>query len=75
MKFIDQEKTIMKYYISDTKRGRLRMNKYQIDMLNRAYYNNPYPNKHEKFELNIMTKIPIKNIKIWFQNKRSRERL
>lgn len=74
MKFIDQEEEIIKSLTLKTARPRIRFSKYQEDVLNLAFSKNPYPNKFDKSELNILTGIPIRNLKIWFQNKRTRNK-
>lgn len=75
-KLIDSEKDIAKSY-EDTrgpKRSRLSLNEWQIGELEQSFKVDPYPDRTEKYSLFLKTKVPVKNIKTWFQNRRAREK-
>ncbi|AFN82860.1 homeobox domain-containing protein [Encephalitozoon romaleae SJ-2008] len=75
-KLVDSEKDIARSYEPrrKPKRSRILLHEWQSMMLEHSFRINPYPDRIEKYNLFLKTKVPIKNIKIWFQNRRAREK-
>lgn len=75
-KLVDSEKDIVKSYEDrrKPKRERLLLSDWQSMMLEQSFRLNSYPDRTEKYNLFLKTKVPMKNIKIWFQNRRAREK-
>lgn len=74
--FIDQEDEIIESYDSNNRppRFRYKFTKIEEDFLENFYQINPYPNKMDRIGINISIKTPVKNIKIWFQNRRTKDK-
>ncbi|KAM0671990.1 homeodomain-containing protein [Ordospora colligata] len=75
-KIIDSKKDIAKIYDTKERPKRIRMilSEWQSMMLEQAFRMNPYPGRAEKYNMFMKTRIPMKNINIWFQNRRAKER-
>lgn len=75
-KLVDSERDIVESYEDRRrpKRSRLVLSEWQSTVLERSFRANPYPDRTEKYNLFLKTKVPMKNIKIWFQNRRAREK-
>lgn len=75
-KLVDAESDIVKSYEERwrPKRSRILLTEMQNIMLEQSFRENPYPDRAEKYNLFLKTKVPMKNVKIWFQNRRAREK-
>ncbi|KMV66300.1 homeodomain-containing protein [Encephalitozoon cuniculi EcunIII-L] len=75
-KLVDSEKDIERSYEPrrKPKRSRIQLHDWQSMLLEHSFRMNPYPDRIEKYNLFLKTKIPMKNVKIWFQNRRAREK-
>ncbi|ADM11383.1 homeobox domain-containing protein [Encephalitozoon intestinalis ATCC 50506] len=75
-KLVDEENDIVRSYEPrrKPKRSRILLHEWQSMMLEHSFRTNPYPDRIEKYNLFLKTGIPVKNIKIWFQNRRAREK-
>ena len=56
------------------KRSRILLHEWQSMVLEYSFRVNAYPDRAEKYNLFVRTRVPMKNIKIWFQNRRAREK-
>lgn len=76
MRIIDSTPEILKCYrkISSSKRNRIRLTDEQKDALESVFRENPHPSSETKELLEYKHMIPLKNIQIWFQNRRAKER-
>jgi homeobox-leucine zipper protein len=73
--FVDQEDEIVRSYDSShPPRFRFKFSKSEEMHLEKFYEKNPYPNNMERIGISIFINIPVKNIKVWFQNRRARDR-
>lgn len=75
-KLVDSGEDIAKSYElrRRPKRSRILLHEWQSMVLEHSFRMNPYPDRAEKYSLFLRTKIPMKNVKIWFQNRRAREK-
>jgi homeobox-leucine zipper protein len=75
-KLVDAQKDILQSYVKKDKpkRHRTNLTEWQTGILERSFGANPYPDRAEKYDLFAKTHIPMKSIKIWFQNRRAREK-
>lgn len=77
VKFIDSTEEIMKH-LNKTglgKRSRLKLSGQQIDVLESNFKIDSHPNSVTKSLLANALSIPLKNIQIWFQNRRAKEKI
>ncbi|EJW03091.1 hypothetical protein EDEG_02526 [Edhazardia aedis USNM 41457] len=75
-KFIDSTKEILKSYSYNgtKKRHRIKISAEQLEILEEKFKENPKPTSSVKKELGKLLNIPAKNIQIWFQNRRAKQR-
>ncbi|KAH9411593.1 homeodomain-containing protein [Ordospora pajunii] len=76
VKFIDSTDEILKHMnkLENGKRSRLRLNAYQANILEHSFKNGSHPSNTVKAELATVLCIPLKNVQIWFQNRRAKEK-
>ncbi|RVD93303.1 homeobox domain-containing protein [Tubulinosema ratisbonensis] len=76
MRIIDSTPEILKCYrkISSSKRNRIKLTDDQKSALEAIFKENPHPTTETKELLEYKHMIPLKNIQIWFQNRRAKER-
>lgn len=76
IKFIDYTREIEKEINKDSesKRRRMKLNDTQIYGLEEAFRKNKHPSTASKLEMAERLKIPTKNVQVWFQNRRAREK-
>lgn len=76
MKIIDVTQEIKKSYTKDkkTKRNRIKLNSVQKKVLETYYHCERYPTTETKLILENEYGIPLKNVVIWFQNRRAKEK-
>ncbi|XP_031843674.1 uncharacterized protein LOC116431847 [Nomia melanderi] len=53
---------------------RIPFSSYQIDVLERRFHDSAYVSKNDVLDLSAALTLPPKKVKIWFQNRRARER-
>ncbi|ADM11390.1 homeobox domain-containing protein [Encephalitozoon intestinalis ATCC 50506] len=77
MKFIDSTEEIIKHMnkSDSNKRSRLKLSGEQIDILESNFKIDSHPNSTTKSLLANALSIPFKNIQIWFQNRRAKEKM
>ncbi|AFM98146.1 homeodomain-containing protein [Encephalitozoon hellem ATCC 50504] len=77
VKFIDSTEEIIKYLNKNdsNKRSRLKLSGHQIDVLESNFRIDSHPNSTTKSLLANTLSIPFKNIQIWFQNRRAKEKI
>lgn len=73
-KFIDATNEILKSYVKAPKRRRIKLSENQLFMLEYKFYENQHPSQSTKEGISAMTGLPIKNVQIWFQNRRAKEK-
>jgi homeobox-leucine zipper protein len=75
-KLVDAQEDILQSYVrkNKPKRHRTNLSEWQTSVLEESFVSNPYPDRAEKYDLFVKTRIPMKSIKIWFQNRRAREK-
>ncbi|KCZ75471.1 hypothetical protein H311_03552 [Anncaliia algerae PRA109] len=76
MRIIDSTQEILKSYRrpSSVKRNRIKLTDEQKGALEETFKMNRHPTIETKELLEFKYSIPIKNIQIWFQNRRAKER-
>lgn len=76
IKIIDSTQEILKSYnkTKKNKRPRIRLTDAQRNALENAYVNNQHPTNEVKEFLEYKYLIPIKNVQIWFQNRRAKQK-
>ncbi|CAD25291.1 homeobox domain [Encephalitozoon cuniculi GB-M1] len=76
VKFIDSTEEIIKHLnkSDSSKRSRLKLSGQQIDVLESNFKIDSHPNSATKSLLSNALSIPLKNIQIWFQNRRAKEK-
>ncbi|ORD98088.1 HD5 [Hepatospora eriocheir] len=76
IKIIDCKEEIEKIYQDKgkPKRTRRKLTPLQIDALEEIYLKNNYPKKEDFIAISNMLVIPLKNCKIWFQNRRAKQK-
>lgn len=76
VKFIDSTSDIHKYFNSppNPKRSRLKLSQEQIDVLESNFRIDSHPSHMTKNFLSNKLKIPLRNIQIWFQNRRAKDK-
>ena len=72
-KFLDQEDYIKKSYKKTVTRQRISLFASQKRVLIGVFNKIKYPDKNLMFKLHQDLYIPLKNIGIWFQNRRARD--
>ncbi|KAM0671997.1 homeodomain-containing protein [Ordospora colligata] len=77
VKFIDSTNEIIKHMNTSEngKRSRLRLNAQQASILEQSFKNGSHPSNKVKAELAMVLCIPLKNVQIWFQNRRAKEKI
>ncbi|KAM0674495.1 hypothetical protein GVAV_002110 [Gurleya vavrai] len=74
-RFIDSTDEILKCYESSvSKRARLKLSDEQVGVLEMSFWEENHPSTKIKENLSKTLDIPSKNIQIWFQNRRARQR-
>lgn len=71
-KFIDSTNEILKSFKNGPKRSRIKLSTFQVNELERSFSESPHPSQQVKEELEERLSIPIKNIQIWYQNRRAK---
>ena len=76
MKIIDSTPEILKSYrkSSASKRNRIKLTDEQKDALEAAFIENQHPSSDTKELLEYKYLIPMKNVQIWFQNRRAKQK-
>ncbi|KAF9764101.1 Homeobox protein HD-5 [Nosema granulosis] len=76
VKFIDSTSDIHKYFNSpsDPKRSRLKLSSEQISILESNFKIDSHPSHMTKNFLSNKLNIPLRNIQIWFQNRRAKDK-
>ena len=75
-KIIDSTPEILKSYEKrkTPSRPRIKLSEEQREALERCYLENQHPSSDRKELLEYKFNIPMKNIQIWFQNRRAKDR-
>lgn len=73
-KFIDATKDILKSFRNEPRRSRIKLNNQQLVELEACFVECRHPSQYIKEELVKKLEIPLKNIQIWFQNRRAKEK-
>jgi len=70
----DKENQVTEYHKQDSKKLRTTFTDSQKQMLDEYFATNPYPDPKETEDLSNQLCLPENVIKVWFQNKRSRNK-
>ncbi|KAF9761533.1 Homeobox protein HD-6 [Nosema granulosis] len=75
-KLVDVYSEIKTYYLPKNKptKKRIRLSDWQEERLGEYFLRNVYPNRMEKIAIQEEIGVPARNIRIWFQNRRAKER-
>lgn len=74
-KFIDSTNEILKSFHTHTpRRTRIKLTEAQLNALEDSFNDSHHPSAGVKEELGKSLDIPMKNIQIWFQNRRARKK-
>lgn len=73
-KFIDSTNEILKSYKKEPRRSRIKLTDAQLAELEARFLESHHPSQYVKEDLVKKLEIPIKNIQIWFQNRRAKEK-
>ncbi|KAM0687343.1 hypothetical protein COBT_001416 [Conglomerata obtusa] len=74
-KFIDSTSEILKsFQINDVKRNRIKLSDEQVSVLELSFWEDNHPSSAVKEELAHVLDIPLKNVQIWFQNRRAKRK-
>ena len=68
------KKSIQKNQQKTVVRRRKRKTQFELETLNSVYKQNKLPNSDEKFKLALQLNCSVDTIRIWFQNRRAREK-
>lgn len=74
-KFIDATQEILKsYQVRECKRSRIKLTTEQLHTLEMCFWENSHPSAKIKESLSYALQIPLKNLQIWFQNRRAKRK-
>ncbi|KAM0678128.1 hypothetical protein BDAP_001387 [Binucleata daphniae] len=74
-KFIDSTQEILKsYQVNICKRNRIKLTSEQLTALELCFWEDNHPNTQTKENLAYALNIPLKNLQIWFQNRRAKRK-
>merc|ERR1711915_15143 len=76
VKFIDSTQEVLKSYnkLKTSKRKRTKLSEEQLNVLESAYRSNHHPTSDVKENMAAKIGIPVKNVQIWFQNRRAKDK-
>lgn len=76
MKFIDSTHEVLKSYNKPktSKRKRTKLSAEQLSILEDSYRMNHHPSTEIKEAMALQIGIPVKNVQIWFQNRRAKDK-
>ncbi|KRH93793.1 putative Homeodomain-like, Homeodomain-related, Homeobox protein [Pseudoloma neurophilia] len=76
VKFIDSTHEVLKSYNKPktSKRKRTKLTDEQLNILEESYKMNHHPSTEIKETMAIKIGIPVKNVQIWFQNRRAKDK-
>lgn len=73
-KFIDATDEILKSYNTIPRRSRIKLTDEQLFQLENKFSECHHPSSSAKDDLSKLLDIPVKNVQIWFHNRRAREK-
>lgn len=76
VKFIDSTHEVLRSYNrpKTSKRKRTKLSEEQLNILEESYQLNHHPSSEIKETMALKIGIPVKNIQIWFQNRRAKDK-